>query len=303
MPSNLQVFLLFRPKVGLSLMIEPTMSSGRGESCHSTVDSNFQHESHNLDSVANIANVISPHCVRVGNLEHFPPETMDKSISLEDIPGDDSSLISLLNGMNPSSPEQSQTKRRKISDVNFDSYINNYPLTTDNLGNLTNFDPLSAIPKSQVSPSDPMFGINAPYRNNNNPATTEDSNTFDPPSVIPKSQVPPSDPMFHITRRNQGLDHLARSAPSMQSEQIVIVEPVYGHGLDKVTSKFFSNEIQFARNLESSIFGKIRNLVVTKNFTKEIYILKFPAVSSECMDDLLKVNKLGVYFIKCRLAT
>ena len=248
-------------------MIEPTLTPSSSNSRKSMphTDFNSQFPSYQTDSNANIAKVISPYCVRIGNLENFPTETLPESLSFEDIPGDDSSLISLLNDFNneerqePSEDNQVQkAKKRKVNSSPCGHEITS--LNSDAL-------------------ADTSFSL---------------------PSIIPNSYNPSI--FKHNRRLNFNVENYPKTIQQNEvNEQIIIIEPNLGHGLDNVTSKFFSNDILFSKNLEASLFGTIKDLNVTKNVTKQMYVLKFPPISKDNLSKLLEVNKLGVYHIKCRL--
>ena len=85
----------------------------------------------------------------------------------------------------------------------------------------------------------------------------------------------------------------AVSPPLASQEQIIILES------DSVA--LFTNDIKFAKYLDSSPFKALPNLTVTKNFTKRMYILRFTNTPSTSINELLQVTTLGDYSIKCRL--
>ena len=66
-------------------------------------------------------------------------------------------------------------------------------------------------------------------------------------------------------------------------------------------NKFFNNEIQLAKNLEQSDFGKAGIVSVSKNYNKKLLILKVKESTNTTLSKLLNVSQIGGWRVTCRL--
>lgn len=87
-----------------------------------------------------------------------------------------------------------------------------------------------------------------------------------------------------------------KSGPDVLQQQVIIVEPINSN-----LNMLFNNDLEFAKYIDMSPFSKLSNLQVNKNFTKKIFILKFKKVDDASLQNLLLIDTLGHYSIKCRL--
>ena len=228
-----------------------------------------------MDSIINNtynSNVVSPHCVRAYS-ENFPaisPDLNDISSSIDEIPGTDASLLALLD-----KKDNRASKKRRLLSNNDAPSSSGYNCGTDNNSN-QNHDPNSEIScsHSQVIPETIQ--------------SDTDNYSFNDNWQSKSSR----------TMTSGNLTDLSNN----QAKQVIIIEPGEP-GLDVDNSNpsdIFSNDIQFSKALEASIFGRIKDLYVKKNHSKKMYILKFDKVDSELKYRMLITNKLGPWDIKCR---
>ena len=243
-----------------------------------------------IDSNINASKVISPQCIKAASAINFPPiplslENISSSLeSLDEIPGTDSSLLSLLNKdiFPPKAPIQA-VKKRKIDSVGSVSDVDVSPI-------FSNFDPNSISGFTQAT----GFG-------------TSSSQATSHSHIIPETNYSTSSTssnnLYKYRRSNTSVTSNIVSNIN-NNEQIIIIEqgaPGLNDQNDENTSDIFSNDIKFAKELEASIFGKVKDLSVKKNFSKKMYVLKFSKVSDDIKYNMLLTNKLGPWHIKCRV--
>lgn len=97
----------------------------------------------------------------------------------------------------------------------------------------------------------------------------------------------------------------AHTPPSKPNKDlVVIVEPICdpnGSTHENDLRKFFSNDIALANNIKISTLGKHTIEKTTKNLRKNLLIVNLKLDEGKHMEDILKINKLGSYDVKCRL--
>jgi len=63
----------------------------------------------------------------------------------------------------------------------------------------------------------------------------------------------------------------------------------------------FGNNIKFAKAVDSSTFGKLPDLKVSKNFNKKMIIFTFAKINNAFLNNLLAVNTFNNWMVGCRL--
>jgi hypothetical protein len=79
---------------------------------------------------------------------------------------------------------------------------------------------------------------------------------------------------------------------------VILIEPIADH---RTVEKFFGNDILLSKSIESSLFGKIGVHEMNKNFKRKILIVTLKPGNENRVSELLNVNKLGNWNIRCRL--
>ena len=82
-----------------------------------------------------------------------------------------------------------------------------------------------------------------------------------------------------------------------KDESVFIIEQI----LEDNEVKFLNNDSKFATALRESVFNEIGVVNVTKNYGRNVAIIRTKFVESEKMNELLNTNQLGTWKVTCRL--
>lgn len=83
---------------------------------------------------------------------------------------------------------------------------------------------------------------------------------------------------------------------------VVLVEPVSHHDPEVVdVKKFFGNDYVMSKSVYNSNFGKEKIIQISKNLKKNILIIEFDKTCTTNIDNLLKINRIADWEVKCRL--
>ena len=106
---------------------------------------------------------------------------------------------------------------------------------------------------------------------------------------------------------NNSFNSINRTLVNNVNQHVIIMEPANceltnsENSTSKSQSEMFTNDIRFARELGTSIFGILPDLNVKKIFSKKMYVLRFTGEPDRVMDNIIKTVTLGPWDIKCRL--
>lgn len=126
---------------------------------------------------------------------------------------------------------------------------------------------------------------------------TSPSKTFILPSSSSFENIGPTDDQILNSIIPPSVNYI--QSPTIETNQIIIVEPDSSDPTE--SAKFFTNDLKFAKDLDSSPFCKINKLSVTKNFSKKFFVFRFPKVDQQKLNSLLNIKHIGNTKIKCRL--
>ena len=107
-------------------------------------------------------------------------------------------------------------------------------------------------------------------------------------------------PKYRAIARNQNMITTKERNTDALNEQVIIIEPI-STSEEIETKKFFANEVRLARDVNNSPLGKYQIIDTYKNYAKKLLVVKIPRVSKEELAEILKINVMGEWNVKCRL--